>query len=126
MDKGASSRCSLAIFAAFAFGRISARTKSPMVAPIRKVLMSRNEESSDKNPSSLVPLLRGMNAEIQLLRDAIIFLCSTTVPRDSLDIYIERLGVPIDWGSSENLEIMERTISAFLSDLEKSRPITKD
>jgi hypothetical protein len=58
-----------------------------------------------------------MGARIELLRDIVLFLCATTVPRGELFVYLERIQVPVDWGSRENLEIMEREIAALLGDL---------
>ena len=57
---------------------------------------------SDEIPESLVPLLTKMGIQIQLLRDVVLFLCATTVPREAMEAYIERISVPEDWGSREN------------------------
>lgn len=62
-------------------------------------------------------LVRKLGIQHQLLRDIVLFLCATTVPRAELTAYLERIQVPVDWGSSENLEIMEREISALFGDL---------
>lgn len=77
-------------------------------------------------PAWAARLLKELHAQNQLLRDTVIFLCGTTVPREALDRYIERIQVPVEWGSAENLEIMEGQISTFLRDLEKRFPVPKD
>ena len=74
---------------------------------------------SDEIPESLIPILTKMGARIHLLRDLILFLCANTVPRDRMEAYIERISVPVDWGSRENLEIMESEIAALLRDLDR-------
>ena len=79
--------------------------------------MSEGDHSPDDIPASLVPILTRMGARIELLRDIVLFLCATTVPRGELNVYLERIQVPVDWGSREGLEIMEREIVALLGDL---------
>ena len=79
--------------------------------------MSEGDHSPGDIPASLVPILARMGARIELLRDIVLFLCATTVPRGELSVYLERIQVPVDWGSRENLEIMEREMAALLGDL---------
>ena len=79
--------------------------------------MSEGEHPPDEIPASLVPILARMGARMELLRDIVLFLCATTVPRGELFVYLERIQVPVDWGSRENLEIMEREIAALLGNL---------
>ena len=79
--------------------------------------MSEGDHSPGDIPASLVPILARMGARMDLLRDIVLFLCATTVPRGELIVYLERIQVPVDWGSRENLEIMEREIAALLGDL---------
>ena len=62
-------------------------------------------------------LVRKLGIQHQLLRDIVLFLCGTAVPRREMSIYIERIQVPVDWGSPETLEVMESEISALLGDL---------
>ena len=80
---------------------------------------------SDEIPESLVPLLTKMGIQIHLLRDVVLFLCATTVPRETMEAYIERISVPVDWGSRENFETMEREISALLRDLNRRFEISQ-
>ena len=70
---------------------------------------------SEQDP--LLHSFKRLHAQVQLLRDVVLFLCANTIPRADLNAYLERIQVPVDWGSSENLEIMEREIAALLGDL---------
>ena len=81
---------------------------------------------TDDIPASLVPILRDMKADIELLKDVAASLCILTLAPADLDRLIERLETPIAADIPDATKAIHDAISGFVEKLRNSRPVPKD